>query len=296
MEAIDLQYGALLDALHGLRWPARRPSRRLAVAGAHRSARRGSSPEFAEHREFRPGDDPRRLDWKLLARSGRTYLRLAVEGATMPTELVLDASASMAFPVGSHEKWELARRLGVALTSVGYAGGDPMGMRVVSGQGVARVHAAARRSIVREVAQLVSAVTPSGAGSVEDAIADGSRAAARLVVVSDFLTGTDAIVTQLRAFAALGGEAYAVHVIAAEELDPVASVRLVSDPEAPDQQRAFRLDERAAYRVAFATWRDALARDVRAAGAWYTMVVTGEESAERAARRIVAPTEPVGLR
>ena len=296
MEATDLQYGALLDAVHGLRWPARLPSRRIAVAGAHRSARRGSSAEFAEHREYRPGDDPRRLDWKLLARSGRTYLRLAIEGATMPTELVLDATGSMAFPAATHDKFDLARQLCVALAGIGHAGGDPVGLRVVSGAGVTRIPAAARRGIVREVAHLVSGATPAGTASIEDAIGAASRTAARLVVVSDFLSGTDAAVAGLRAFAAIGGEAYAIHVVAAEELDPADSLRLVSDPEAPDQQRAFGADERAAYQQAFSEWRESLARDVRAAGAWYTLVVTGVESAERVARRVIAPTEPVGLR
>ncbi|HEU4565419.1 MAG TPA: DUF58 domain-containing protein, partial [Gemmatimonadaceae bacterium] len=58
-------YGALLDALRGVRWPARRPVRGT-TTGAHASRMVGVSPEFTEYRPYRQGDDPRRLDWKLL--------------------------------------------------------------------------------------------------------------------------------------------------------------------------------------------------------------------------------------
>src|SRR5688572_15375797 len=100
-------YGALLDAVRGVRWPARR-----AVAGGapgvHRARSRGIAPEFAEYRPYRQGDDPRRIDWKLLGRSDRAFIRLAPDHAILGTTFVVDASASMAFPIGSDRvgKWE----------------------------------------------------------------------------------------------------------------------------------------------------------------------------------------------
>ena len=65
----------MLDALRGVRWPARRPVA-AGLPGAHRSRQRGTSGEFTEYRLYRQGDDPRRLDWKLLARSDRAFVRL----------------------------------------------------------------------------------------------------------------------------------------------------------------------------------------------------------------------------
>src|SRR6476619_2451550 len=90
-------YGPLLDAVRGVRWPA---ARRVAGAtlGAHPSKLRGNSSEFSEFRPYRQGDDPRRLDWRLLARSDRAYVRLADDHALLPTLAIVDASASMAFP------------------------------------------------------------------------------------------------------------------------------------------------------------------------------------------------------
>src|SRR5581483_10990842 len=90
-------YGPLLDAVRGVHWAARRPVA-AGATGAHHSRMRGTSAEFSEYRLYRQGDDPRRLDWRLLARSDRAYIRLATDRAVLPTTIVLDASASMAFP------------------------------------------------------------------------------------------------------------------------------------------------------------------------------------------------------
>src|SRR5678810_56818 len=89
--------GSLLDAIRGVKWPALRavPG---ALPGAHHSRLRGAAPELSEYRVYRQGDDPKRIDWRLLARSDRAYIRLATDRAILPTMIVLDASASMAYP------------------------------------------------------------------------------------------------------------------------------------------------------------------------------------------------------
>ena len=65
------------------------------LAGLHRSPRRGFFVEFAEHRMYQPGDEPRYLDWRLLARSDRLYVKQFEEETNLRAMLVLDASASM---------------------------------------------------------------------------------------------------------------------------------------------------------------------------------------------------------
>src|SRR5258708_18011859 len=118
------RYGALLDAVRGVRW---RAARRVtgATLGAHLSHLRGNSSEFSEFRPYRQGDDPRRLDWRLLARSDRAYVRLTTDRATFSTTVIVDASASMAFPQPARDKWRLARELVVGLASVAHGEGDP---------------------------------------------------------------------------------------------------------------------------------------------------------------------------
>ena len=65
------------------------------LAGLHRSPRRGFSVEFAEHRMYQPGDEPRYLDWRLLARSDRLYVKQFEEETNLRAMLVLDGSRSM---------------------------------------------------------------------------------------------------------------------------------------------------------------------------------------------------------
>src|SRR5918996_1326532 len=105
-------YAALLDAVRGIRWPAR-TAVRGGISGAHTSRLRGISAEFTEYRPYRQGDDLRRIDWKLFARSDRAYIRLSNDRAILPTTIVVDASASMAFPVATSGKWTLAAQLAI---------------------------------------------------------------------------------------------------------------------------------------------------------------------------------------
>src|SRR5512132_4474448 len=125
-------YAALLDSVRGIRWPAR-SAVRGGIPGAHTSRMRGSSAEFTEYRPYRQGDDLRRIDWKLFARSERAYIRLSNDRAILPTMIVLDASASMAFPLATKDKWKLAAQIGVALGAVAKNSGDPVGLAIAQG-------------------------------------------------------------------------------------------------------------------------------------------------------------------
>src|SRR6476661_9120082 len=120
---------ALLDEVRGLRWPARRVAA-ASLPGAHRARLRSPGGEFSEFRLYRQGDDPRRLDWRLLARSDRAYIRLATDRAVLPTTIVLDTSASMAFPLATRGKWRLAQEIAIGLAAVVRADGDPVGVAV----------------------------------------------------------------------------------------------------------------------------------------------------------------------
>ena len=74
-----------------------------ARSGTHRSPFHGFTAEFSQHRPYRPGDDLKYLDWKLLGRTDRLYSRQFRETTSLSVMLVLDASASMRFPEGADE-------------------------------------------------------------------------------------------------------------------------------------------------------------------------------------------------
>jgi uncharacterized protein (DUF58 family) len=264
-------YAALLDDVRSLRWPARR---RITggLPGAHRSRLRGATGEFSEYRAYRQGDDPRRLDWRLLARSDRAYVRLADDHALLPTLVVVDASASMAFPEGGHArhaKWRTACGLAVGLAAAAHGAGDPVGLAVGggSGAGARALPARSRRGVVLELARALDAITPAGPAALAPLLAR-LPASARVVVVSDFLgEDADAVRQAAGAHAARGGDVHALHVVAAEELAPPRDLALAVDPEDERVRRPFDAAARAEYLARYAEWRASLARAWRRAGA-----------------------------
>ena len=88
-----------------------------ALSGLHRAAVHGSSVEFAEHKEYSPGDEARHVDWKAYAKLDRYYVKQFEQESQLTVYLVLDASASMAFSGGGIPKLQYA---GLALAAIAY--------------------------------------------------------------------------------------------------------------------------------------------------------------------------------
>ena len=281
----DGSYGGLLDAVRGVHWPARRAVV-SAAAGTHHSKQRGTSAEFTEYRLYRQGDDPRRIDWRLLGRSDRAYIRLATDRATLPTMLVLDTSPSMAFPVATREKWRRAQEIAIGLAAVAHADGDPVGVAVAVDDGDLRiVPPRTRRGVVGEIARVVESADPDSLG--ETARLLRATRTKRIAIITDLL-GDEDLLTAARVHIAGGGEVHVVHIVAKEEIDPPRRTMLAADPERPELQRLLMEATRRDYEESFGRWRADTARDWRSAGASYTEVVT-DEPASRAVRRIAEP-------
>ena len=107
-----------------------------ALAGGHRSVRRGLSVEFAGHREYQPGDDLRRLDWQVWARTDRFDVRVYEEETRLRATLVVDASGSMGYGAGDSKgadasKLACARTLAAALAFLMARRSDAVGLAVI---------------------------------------------------------------------------------------------------------------------------------------------------------------------
>lgn len=279
------RYGALLDAVRGLSWPSRRRTSG-ALPGAHESRRRGAAPELSEYRAYRQGDDPTQLDWKLLARTDRAFIRLADERSILPTLFVLDASASMAFPATGISKWDAACTLGVALAAVAHRSGDPIGLIVPTARGEVALPPRTRRGTVHEMARALGSVTPGGAPLLAPALAR-STTARRVAIIGDFLGDEAEARHAAQALVAKGADVHAIHMVACEELDPVSRTGMIVDPEEDDLRRPLTEGARLAYIERYGAWRDELARAWRLSGASFTQVVADEDPA-RVVRRVVA--------
>jgi uncharacterized protein (DUF58 family) len=282
-------YGALLDAVRGVRWPA---ARRIngATLGAHPSQLRGNSSEFSEYRPYRQGDDPRRVDWRLLARSERAYVRLTTDKATFRTSMIVDASASMAYPQPGLDKWRLARELAVGLAAVAHAEADPVGLAIAS-ESPTIFAPRARRSVLLEMIRALDATSPSGSGEIAPLVT--SARAARVVVISDMLGDADATIAAAKLRVAARGEVIIVHIMATEEMDPPQQALLAVDPEDPTMRRLLDGAMRTQYRERYSTWLEELAASTRAAGIRYVRALT-DEPAAHVVRRVAGEAQRRG--
>ncbi|MEK7403251.1 MAG: DUF58 domain-containing protein [Gemmatimonadota bacterium] len=267
-------YAELLDSLNGLTWPSQ-VRVRGGDPGSHRSNRLGRSPEFTEYRAYRPGDDLRRLDWKLLGRTDRLFLRIADDHAALRTSIVVDASASMRFPVEGYGKWEHACAIALGLTSVAISDGDAVGISVATAAGERAIPPRRRRDVLHDIAELFQSVKTGGEAALTGVV-ERLATSPRLVVITDFLGESERALGALRVAAAAGAEVFAVHVVAEAELDPPQRAFMASDPERPEFRRAMSEASRATYLEQFATWRERVAGELHAMNGNYRLTSTSE--------------------
>jgi uncharacterized protein (DUF58 family) len=268
---------ALFDSLRGLSWPTRRRALGT-LPGSHRSRLRGAAPELSEYRLYRQGDDPRQLDWKLLARSDRAYIRLAEDRSLLATWFVVDASASMAFPEDSKAKWKLAVDITLGLASVALGAGDPVGLLVAHRAAPPRTPARSRRGTLAEMSATLSRIEPDGGAFLAPLLTD-ARPGIRVVIVSDFLGDEEPTRISASALLAAHCDVHAVHVLAREELEPSPQAIRATDPENASITRPFDSAMQSRYLANFADWRQRVAAQWRHGGATWTAVRTDEDPA-----------------
>ncbi len=178
---------AVLARLSQLELVARGPMEG-SVSGRHQSPHRGSSVEFAEYRKYVPGDDPRHLDWRVLARSDRFYLKEFEADTNLRCYLVLDCSGSMAFGADAQTKFAYARRLAATLAYLAMLQGDAVGL-TCCGQKIARDIPPRRNPAhLQHIFDALAATAPSGETGLVAALhtlAEKIRRRALVIVFSD---------------------------------------------------------------------------------------------------------------
>src|SRR5437660_3494245 len=101
------------------------------ISGLHRSPLHGVSVEFAEYREYAPGDDLKRLDWRAYARTNRHFVKNYEEESNLRCTILLDASASMRYGRRAFSKWDYAATLAASLASLCVMQRDAVGLALV---------------------------------------------------------------------------------------------------------------------------------------------------------------------
>jgi uncharacterized protein (DUF58 family) len=167
--------------------------------GVHAGRERGAGVEFSEYRAYAPGDEWRRVDWKLLARADRYYVREAERDSHVALWLVLDASASMAEPSRSIEgldKLAYARTLLACLGAIAQRQGDAFGLAVLSNGRVQVVPAARGPRQLQRVLAKLQQVQAAGVLPDAESLRSSLRFAgspALIFAASDFLDWPSAL-------------------------------------------------------------------------------------------------------
>jgi len=160
--------------------------------GEHRSPFHGFSAEFSQYRPYRPGDDLKYLDWKVLARTDRLYTRQFRETTNLSAMLVLDASASMAYPddaAGAVSKFTYARLIAAALAYLLVQQGDAVGLMTMANGQFVYVPPRGGRMHLRRVLAELSKLRPDGVLTPQTVIARAAELLRRrgvMLVLSDF--------------------------------------------------------------------------------------------------------------
>ena len=230
-----------------------------------KSVKKGSSAEFADHRQYVAGDDPRHIDWAVTARTGDPHVRDTISDHELELWLVLDTSASHAFGTGRATKHELGWAVAGAFALLASRGGNRIGAATSGTDGCLLPARSGRAHVATVLTTLHRPPVEGDAGDLAGAIERVRRASRRrgmVVVVSDFL-GEPTWERPLRAVSSRH-EVIAVRVVdpAETELPDIGSV-LMEDAETGEQLFVDTHDS--AFRKRFAAAAELRERTLRAA-------------------------------
>ncbi len=189
--------------------------------GGHRSPFHGYSTEFRQHRPYRAGDDLKYLDWKLFARSDRLYTRQFRETTNLSVMLVLDTSASMAYPAMGLSKARYAAIVAAALAYLVSEQGHAVGMMTMTHDSLSYLPARGGRPHLRSLLARLDRATPTGAWDPARTIARGSQLLQRrgvVIVISDFYDGEDETRRELRRVVQRGHDVAMLQILSPDEL------------------------------------------------------------------------------
>jgi uncharacterized protein (DUF58 family) len=193
------------------------------LTGLHRSPFHGFSAEFSEHRAYHPGDDLRYLDWKVLGRTGRYYVKQFEEETNLRAIIAVDRSASMAYASdGDISKFTYATFLAAAFAYLAMLQKDAVGLALYDHELATYYPPRAHRSYLGELLTALDRVQPSqttDTASALEVLAERIHRRSLLIVLSDFFDDLERVATALKHLRHQRHEVIAIQVLDRRELD-----------------------------------------------------------------------------
>ena len=189
------------------------------INGLHRAPYFGASIDFAEHRGYVPGDDIRRVDWRLYARTDRYYVKQYEADTNTNFSVLLDVSKSMGFATRGVSKLEYSCYLAACLAYLAHRQRDRVGIITFSDDIVEHVPSSAKHFDV--VLHTLDRARAQGRGnlSVVSKLAEHFKRRSMLVLISDFYEEPEAVLDAIKPLRFLGNDLIVFHVLDPAELD-----------------------------------------------------------------------------
>jgi uncharacterized protein (DUF58 family) len=217
------------------------------MSGVHRSRSKGFSVEFEEHREYSPGDEIRRIDWKALGKFDRYFIKEYEDETNLRAYLLLDTSASMDYASDGITKFDYGCTLAASLAYLILKQQDAAGVVTFSNHVETFVPPRAKRDYLTEILHALEKRQPRGetdVGKILEEIAGQLKRRGLVILISDLLDRPENILKGLRLFRFKGNDVIVFHLFDPAELDlpfdgnvlfedlEETNLRIVADPRA----------------------------------------------------------------
>jgi len=192
------------------------------MSGIHRSRSKGFSVEFEEHREYSPGDEIRRIDWKALGKFDRYYIKETQDETNLRAYLILDTSASMDYASNGITKFTYGCILAASLAYLIIKQQDAAGLITFSDRIESFIPPRAKRGYMLEILRSLEGRTPSGetaVGKILQEIAGKINRRGLVILISDLLDEPEEILKGLQLFRFKGNDVIVFHLLDPAELD-----------------------------------------------------------------------------
>lgn len=251
------------------------------ITGLHKSPYHGFSVEFAEHRQYMPGDDLKHIDWKIYGRTDRYYVKQYEEETNLKCTIIVDSSASMRFASeGNISKFEYASYLAGALSYLMTKQQDAVGLALYDNEVRTYLPPRSRGSFIQEILRTLSSTTPSNASGTAgalDRLAERISRRGLIIIISDFFDDLESIVAALKHFRHKKHEVIAFQLLDPRELDfKFGSDAIFKDMETSDEMTTQPFQIQKAYMEAVSTFTDDLKRECRHRNIDYMLLDTSQ--------------------
>jgi uncharacterized protein (DUF58 family) len=190
------------------------------ITGLHKSPYHGFSVEFAEHRQYMPGDEVRHIDWKIYGKTDRYYIKQFEEETNLKAYIILDASRSMSYSSGGKlSKLEYASFIAAALSQLMMQQRDAVGLMIYDEAVRTFMPPHATKSYLKEILRQLELIRPTmktATGAALHTIADRIKRRGLVIILSDLFDNPADVLTGLRHFRHKKNE-----VIVMQILDPL---------------------------------------------------------------------------